>query len=197
MIKITLYSTGEITTVLEGTKELALEKLKDLLRMEGYSVEYNMDSHIHIHNAEHGFQTLNYLMEDDSKEEVKHEVDKDGYQQHIKEPLKKPKRYKFTAVIQQRSTEEGKYSYTRLLLREVRLGRLLFREHMWIEEYAKLKDIPNGTVIEFRAKIEDYVNIDDVSKPKQKLISLRCIKIINKFSGKIHLNLDQYKEKKC
>ncbi len=192
MVKITLWSEGEITSVLEGTKELALKKLESLLVMEGYQVSYNMDSHIKITNKEYGEQRLSYLCLDNTKDGVDF---KDDDIEHIDEPVVKQKRLTFTAVIQQRSTEEGKYSYTRLLLREVRLGKLLFREHMWIEESTKLKNIPNGTVIEFRAKVEDYANIDDSSSPKQKFISLRGIKIIDKFKGKIHLNLDQYKEK--
>lgn len=192
MVKITLYSKGEITSVLEGTKELALEKLKHLLSTEGYEVQYNMDSFIKITNTEYGIQQLNYLCLDNTKEGVDF-LDDDI--EHIDEPEDKPRRFTFTAVIQQRSTEEGKYGFTRLLLREVRLGGLLFREHMWIEETTKLKNIPNGTVIEFRAKIEDYINSDDFNNPKQKVISLIGIKTLSKFDGKIHLNLDSYKEK--
>jgi len=192
MVKVTLYSDGEITTVIDTNKKQALEKLKDLLEMEGYEVIYNMSSYIKITNVEYGVQSLSYLTLDNSKHNV---VFEDDDVEHIPEPEPKPSKYTFTATVQQRSTEEGKYGYTRLLLREVRLGKLLFREHMWIEETTKLKNISNGTVITFRATVMDYINIDDPKNPKQKLKSLKGIKVIHKFKNKIELNLDSYKGK--
>ena len=108
----------------------------------------------------------------------------------------KKKKYTFTAVVQQRSDEQAKYGFIRILLREVRVGKLLFRDHLWVPENKRLIKIPNGTVIQFSATIEDYINIDDFSKPKQKLRDFKSIKIIHKFKGKIHLNLDQFKENK-
>jgi len=104
------------------------------------------------------------------------------------------KNFTFTGYVEKRNYSKN-YSYNRILLRNVRIGKLLFREHVWIKESKFLKTIVNGTIIKFSGTICEYINPEDLNRPKKGIQKVRRIETIKKIKvGKFLLRSNHYEK---
>lgn len=108
---------------------------------------------------------------------------------------KTSKSFTFTGYIEKRSYSPN-YSYNRILLRNVRLGKLLFRDHVWIKESKFLKTVENGYVIKFSANVTDYINPDNLQIPKKGVCKLRNVEKMKKMKIQKFLKMNNYYEEK-
>jgi len=109
----------------------------------------------------------------------------------IKKELKRI--YNFTGIIEKRNyQDEARFGFVRVLLREVRLGKLLFRDHVWIRDNRKIKTIKDKTSIKFTAKIKEYIDVDDLNSFKLGLEQVRNVKIL-KYNKKMIIDKNHFK----
>lgn len=96
--------------------------------------------------------------------------------------------YWMTALIGKRDYDKhNKFGGTRIMLKNVRLnGNLLIRDHMWIKESKRMSNLPNDSLIYFRANFYHYININTLKCDKLKLGSIKHLTILDEFVHKKH-----------
>ena len=104
------------------------------------------------------------------------------------------KSYHFTAVIGKINYQDYyRFGHSRILLQDVRIGGLLFRDHLWVKldglEKFKQKDI-----IKFRSRIKNYFNSSNFDMSKIGLTNIFNPVQIGKVGRKIKLKCLPYKE---
>lgn len=91
--------------------------------------------------------------------------------------------YNFTAEFEKRnSSQVHMFGHIRLLFRNIRLnGNLLFRDHVWVIESKKLKNLRPGDILHFTGKIKPYIDSNELNKNKLSIVNIRNIKRIGHY----------------
>ncbi len=106
----------------------------------------------------------------------------------------KPKKMHFTAVIGKRNYQDYyKFGHKRILLRDVRIGKLLFRDHVWIN-IKNLEKFKEHDIIKFSARIKKYLNVEDGKMSKLGFNIAYYANKIGKHNPRKKLNNPHYKE---
>ncbi len=101
--------------------------------------------------------------------------------------------YNFTGTIEKRSyQDEKRFGYVRVLLREVRLGKLLFRDHVWVRNDKFIKHLKDKTNISFKAKVKRYIDVDNTQSYKLGLVQVRNISVL-KYNKKMIIDKNHFK----
>ena len=98
------------------------------------------------------------------------------YQTTAKVRGKVYRKYHFTAKVKYWTKCRG-YDEDRLLLINVKLGKLLFRDHVYIKKTKRNNHLKKGDYIFFNACVVPYIDSSDINKYKLGLRQMRNIKI--------------------